>query len=234
MDSSITMEYIQQCAPGAPAGIVQAIIQTESGFNPVAIHVNKGVKLTRQPTSREEAEAWATWLIDSGHSLDAGLMQINSGNWKRFGLTAATVFDACENIRAGATLFSSGYSRALGSVGSGQLSIVAALSAYNTGDFKSGIRNGYVSRVLKNMRTSVTEEGPRITEAVFSNIGLGKTFSIETEKEPLPPESSKTDPYTVSTAVEGFDSPSATIGSPKLEQEAKPSDVNEIIGIGDR
>lgn len=204
MDSPITMEYIEQCAPGAPAAIVKAIIQTESSFNPLAIHVNKGVKLARQPASRKEAEVWGKWFIENGYNIDAGLMQINSGNWERLGLSTATVFDTCENIRAGATLFSRDHQHAVGSLGPGKSSIIAALSAYNTGNYLAGVRNGYVLRVMKNMNT--TEHGESQTPAPmgFSGAILGRPPIERIEKERSIMRLRPLDPFTAETAVEDF------------------------------
>jgi type IV secretion system protein VirB1 len=56
--------------------------------------------------------------------------------------TPEAVFDVCENIRAGAELFIENYSRAAADFGPGRDSLVSALSAYNTGDFTSGVQNG--------------------------------------------------------------------------------------------
>jgi len=57
-----------------------AIIRTESGFNPLALHVNGDFRLTAAPRSAAEAAVWANWLIARGYSVDLGLMQINSRN----------------------------------------------------------------------------------------------------------------------------------------------------------
>jgi type IV secretion system protein VirB1 len=151
MDMPVTIHHIERCAPCAPTAIVEAIIRTESGFNPLAMNVNQRVKIARQPASRKEAEAWAMWLQVNGYNFDCGLMQINSANWEKLGLTPENVFDVCENIRAGAKLFSENHSRAAAILGPGRASFVSALSAYNTGDFTSGVHNGYVSRVVQNI-----------------------------------------------------------------------------------
>lgn len=157
MDMPVTINQVEQCAPSAPAAIVEAIIRTESGFNPIAINVNRGVKLARQPASRKEAEAWARWLLANGYNFDAGLMQINSTNWKKLRLIPENVFDPCENIRAGAEIFNHNYSRAAATFGHGPPSLISALSAYNTGDFTSGVQNGYASKVVENARIGVSD-----------------------------------------------------------------------------
>jgi type IV secretion system protein VirB1 len=157
MDMPAITHQIEQCAPSAPTAIIEAIIRTESEFNPLAIHVNRGAKLARQPASRKEAVTWARWLQENGYSFDAGVMQINSANWGKLGLTPDNVFDACKNIRSGAELFTEYYSRAEANFRTTKTSLVAALSAYNTGDFTSGLKNGYVSRVMGNTRFTEVE-----------------------------------------------------------------------------
>ena len=41
MDMPVDVHHIEQCAPYAPTTIVEAIIRTESGFNPLAMNVNR-------------------------------------------------------------------------------------------------------------------------------------------------------------------------------------------------
>lgn len=55
----------------------------------------------RSATPAEAAEK-ARALLAQGRSLDLGLMQINSANLTRHGLTVETAFDACRNVAAGA------------------------------------------------------------------------------------------------------------------------------------
>jgi type IV secretion system protein VirB1 len=126
-----------QCAPGVAPDTVAAIAQAESGLEPLAIHDNT-VQRTFQPANLPEAIALATDLIVAQHhSVDLGLMQVNSANFATLGLSIANAFDACHSIEAGGHVLSSVYQRALR----------GALSAYNTGDPQRGVSNGYVSRV---------------------------------------------------------------------------------------
>lgn len=141
------LSLILACAPAVAPSTVQAIIDVESGGNVLAIGVNRGGKLRRQPANYAEAIAWAQWLLDNGKNFDAGLMQINSANWKRMGLTPATVFDPCTNIRAGAKILTDNYTNASKSLGPGREALLAALSSYNTGNRTAGFHNGYVGKV---------------------------------------------------------------------------------------
>lgn len=140
---------IQECAPQVALSTMQAVIRTESGFNPNALNINGGARLARQPSSRREAAAWAQWLISRGYSVDLGLMQINSANLPRLGLTASTVFDPCRNLQAGASILVDNYNRALRESKNSRTALLKAISAYNTGNFHGGFRNGYVARVVR-------------------------------------------------------------------------------------
>jgi type IV secretion system protein VirB1 len=140
---------IQQCAPEVHLSTMQAIIRTESGFNPIAININGGTRLPRQPRSKAEAISWARWLITRGYSVDLGLMQINSANLPRLGLDAESIFDPCRNLQAGASILVNNYSRAARQSDNSRSALLKAISAYNTGNFKGGFRNGYVSRVIQ-------------------------------------------------------------------------------------
>jgi len=204
MDMPIAIHHIEQCAPSAPSSLVQAIIRSESGFNPLAININRGVKLARQPTSRKEAEAWACWLLAHGYSFDSGLMQINSANLEKLGLTPETVFDPCENIRAGGELLTQNLSRATAAFGPGRSSILAALSAYNTGDFNSGIRNGYVSRIAQNagiIGAAEIEEAPPL---IHLDKGKRGTKDHRKERWTKKEKEGEVDPFTAPTTLDSF------------------------------
>ena len=52
------------------------------------------------------------------------------------------------SIRAGGTILAADYGRAAQQLGGGQPALLAAHSAYNTGDFARGFQNGYVARYV--------------------------------------------------------------------------------------
>ena len=126
---------------------MMAIVKVESGGNPLAINVNGLRRLARQPRSKKEALAWSEWLIDRGYSIDMGLTQVNSANLGRLRANIQAMFDPCANLAAGASILTSEYANASRLMGSGQDALRAALSAYNTGNHRAGIANGYVARV---------------------------------------------------------------------------------------
>jgi type IV secretion system protein VirB1 len=92
----------------------------QSALNPVALHDNTTSR-SYAPETVPEAVALAANLIHAqGHSVDLGLMQINSKNLDYLGLREADAFDACHSIRAAGNLF-------------------AAISRYNTGSPTRGL-----------------------------------------------------------------------------------------------
>jgi type IV secretion system protein VirB1 len=140
---------LQQCAPHVAVSTMQAIIRAESGFNPLALNVNASLRLQRAPRTAGEAAAWARWLIGQGYSVDMGLMQINSHNLVHLKLSPEAAFDPCSNVRAGAAILTAQYSRAVRVQGTGTQALLQAISAYNTGNFHAGFRNGYVAKVVR-------------------------------------------------------------------------------------
>jgi len=141
---------LHDCAPTVAPALVQALIRTESGFDPLALHLNGPVRLRTPPRTTAQAARWADWLIGQGYSVDMGLMQINSRNLPMLNLTPADAFDPCKNVRAGVTILTAQYTLAAQVHGLGPRTLLEALSAYNTGNFRAGFANGYVGRVLVN------------------------------------------------------------------------------------
>ena len=160
---------IERCAPQVAPSTIQAIIRTESNFNPLALNVN-GARLASQPRSVTEAVSWSRWLIDNNYSIDMGLMQINSRNLQRLGLTAEEVFDPCRNIQAGARILQSDYERAAKIHGPGNKALMLAISSYNTGSFERGFRNGYVEKVVKHSANGTASQTVNLA-CVIDNCG---------------------------------------------------------------
>jgi len=137
------------CAPPQVAPeTIEAVIRVESGGEPLALSINHpdGSSVSNAAGTIEEARATIRAALEHGDSVDIGLMQVNSGNLGRLGLTPDQALDACTNIQAGAQILADAYHDALKVAPPGQEALQAALSAYNTGNFKSGFANGYVGR----------------------------------------------------------------------------------------
>lgn len=140
---------IAQCAYNTHPDTVKAIIQVESAGNPYAIGVNFGGRNGHKPNNATEAALVARNLIANGKNIDMGLMQINSANMRRLGLSTEAMFDPCTNIRIGTKILSTNYVQAVDIYGPGENALRAALSAYNTGSMVKGFRNGYVAKYYK-------------------------------------------------------------------------------------
>jgi type IV secretion system protein VirB1 len=134
-------------APEVNTGTLLAFAYHESRLRPFAIHDDT----TRQssfPASAVDAVTLTHALLALGHSVDLGIMQVNSANFARTGLTVTTAFDPGESMRAGAMILTEAYRQcSRGHLDPGQAVQQAALrcaaSVYNTGDEQAGIANGY-------------------------------------------------------------------------------------------
>lgn len=139
------ISLVAQCAPTVAPETMSAIVIAESKGDPLRIGVNGGPTLMRQPRTKAEAIATARDLLARGANFDMGLAQINSANLPRLGVSVDQMFDPCQNLAAGARILAENYTRARD--GGLHDPLRAAISAYNTGSFTRGFRNGYVSRV---------------------------------------------------------------------------------------
>lgn len=147
MDAITFSALVIACAPLVHASTARALVAVESSFNPYAIGVVGGV-LDRQPRSRAEALATTNHLQTKGWNFSVGLAQINVRNFERLGLTAATAFDACANLRAMQTVLSECFERS-SVAATPQRALRQALSCYYSGNFDTGFRHGYVQRVTQ-------------------------------------------------------------------------------------
>lgn len=161
--ASIEFESLaRQCAPSVHPKTLAAVVKNESGFNPLAIGVNKGARLPHQPKTVASAIATAEYLAANGYNFDSGLGQINSVNVRKFGLSWAQVFDACANLRAAARVLTDCYQRAHANEPNPQAALRDALSCYNTGSFTRGHANGYVAKVERAAGTAPAAVVPAI------------------------------------------------------------------------
>jgi type IV secretion system protein VirB1 len=136
---------IRHCAPAVAPSTMAAIVQVESGGDPLAIGDNT-TRRSYYPRDRATAELLARRLLDAGHLLDLGIAQIDSMNFAGFGVTAHTIFDPCTNLSVGARILGGDYDFARRRYGNGQIALRHAIGMYNTGRLDAGAR--YVSRVL--------------------------------------------------------------------------------------
>ena len=159
------------CATNVAPITLQAVIEVESGGNPLAIHVN-GIEAQPVAFDVMGAVQLAESYIGRGYSVDLGLMQVNSRNLRALGISLFEAFHPCTNISAGATILSADYANASHLRGPGQAALQAALSAYNTGDFYRGFANGYVARYYGRSALASTVMGshvPRLAAPAVPN-----------------------------------------------------------------
>jgi type IV secretion system protein VirB1 len=142
-------DMLQHCAPNVAPTTIAAIIQVESGGNSFALGVNGPISNRPHPHNAAEAARLARHYMAQGYSVDLGLMQINSGNLRGLGYSVEQILDPCTNLKAGSRILSRGYSGATKRFGQGQAALKAALSAYNTGNYEQGFKNGYVAKYYR-------------------------------------------------------------------------------------
>ncbi|MBC5800208.1 MAG: lytic transglycosylase domain-containing protein [Candidatus Eremiobacteraeota bacterium] len=135
---------IADCAPRVGPVTMNAVVMYESGGYRYAIGDNT-VRRSYLPPDAASAETLARRLLRAGHNIDAGYAQVNSANFARLGLDARSVFAPCVNVAAGARILRDAYAAAARTYGPGQLALVHALSAYNTGGYWAGL--GYARSV---------------------------------------------------------------------------------------
>lgn len=145
LSSAAAIALALQCAPSVDAHTLIGIAQRESGLQPLAIHDNtsgKALVLDDKAKAVSEAEK----LINQGHSVDVGLMQVNSGNFGWLNITVQEALDPCRSIEAGAK-------------------VLTAFSRYNTGSPTKGISSGYAIAVSDSVHRVKADGGsPSVTE----------------------------------------------------------------------
>ena len=156
----------KKCAPKVSSDTLLAVVKQESGLNPYAIGINSKYKLKEQPRSKAKAIQVANKLLSQNVNFDAGIAQINSGNFDYLKIPVNKLFDVCENLKAAQRIMIDCYKIARNKLGNGQVALQHTLSCYNTGTLSKGFRNGYVSSVLAKAEIVV----PAIkTKQVLSN-----------------------------------------------------------------
>jgi type IV secretion system protein VirB1 len=147
MDAATFLALALACAPQVHPDTARAVASVESSFNPYAIGVVGG-QLQRQPRTRAEALATIDALQAGGWHYSVGLGQINVGNFARLGLTPGTALEPCSSLTAMQSVLGECYARAAANHAA-QAALRFALSCYYSGNFTTGLRHGYVRKVVK-------------------------------------------------------------------------------------
>lgn len=201
---------LTRCAPQVHPETMAAIVSAESRGHQFAIadagpvHLpwaqRKHLVRSLYPSSLEEAMRTAQSLIANGHTVSLGVAQVNDRNLRRLGLSLRDLFEPCQNIAAGAAILTEFYIRAESKFGKGTpKALRAALSAYNSGDWLRGERDGYVDLVYKQVgkplaiRTTPTQSRTVTTSRARPQLPKGistearKAFPLQvTEFSPSP------------------------------------------------
>ncbi len=170
------------CALNVSPVTLEAVARVESDGNPLALNVNRLPGPQPRPASVAEAVRIAESYIARGYSVDIGLMQVNNRNLPALGYTIEQVLDPCTNIAAGGRILTANYADAARRMGEGQPALQAALSGYNTGNFSSGFRNGYVAKYIGPGGVPALAGGVR--QAAASTTAAGKPVASKTRPSP--------------------------------------------------
>lgn len=145
---------LEQCAPRVSPVLMQALVRTESAWQPLAIGMDKAQGTVKQPTTLAEAIATARELAASGRKFSVGLAQIHVSNVALYGMTWEQAFDACQNLAVGQTILWNFYHRASASGYSGVAAIWASLRGYNSGGLDRPISDEYANRIFAYMSSA--------------------------------------------------------------------------------
>ncbi|MBY5413377.1 type IV secretion system lytic transglycosylase VirB1 [Rhizobium leguminosarum] len=145
----------RDCAPSVDPTTLAAIAKVESGFDPLAAHDNTTGESLHWD-DQTQARYGVKDRLDAQHSIDIGLMQINSKNFPVLNLTIENALQPCKSLAAAAYLLESRYAGG-DTAAARQLALRKAISAYNTGDLQRGFANGYVRKVEAAAREIVPQ-----------------------------------------------------------------------------
>ncbi len=145
---------LDQCAPQVSPVLMQALVRTESAWQPLAIGMDKAQGTVKQPATLVEAIATAKELAASGRKFSVGLAQIHVSNVALYGMTWEQAFDACENLAVGQKILWNFYHRASASGYSGVAAIWAALRGYNSGGVDRAMSDEYANRIFAYMSSA--------------------------------------------------------------------------------
>jgi len=150
---------LARCAPSVHPETMAAIVSAESRGHQYAIadagpkHLpwSKRKRLVRSfyEGSLDSAVARVNGLLAQGHTVSMGPAQVNDRNLPALKMTVRDAFDSCKNVAAGGKILTAFYVKAAKQYGPGDRALRAALSAYNSGSFVRGEKDGYVDLVFK-------------------------------------------------------------------------------------
>jgi type IV secretion system protein VirB1 len=172
----------QRCGASVSPLTLAAIAKTESKFETLQL-LDNTTQISRTYDALEPAASAAEYLIAEGHSVDVGLMQINSANLKRLGIRPRDALDPCTSIRAGASILTRDF-LASRQAPTQQIALRDALSMYNTGNTIHGYANGYVRRVESAAKSLAAHFDPTTSIELTARSGLNRIAQSDGESFP--------------------------------------------------
>jgi type IV secretion system protein VirB1 len=150
----IDLQTIQQCTQDVHPTTIMRIMTVETRKNPYSIGFRivknkQNYYIPNQPKNLAQAKYMATWLYNKGYAFDAGIAQINSSNFARFGVQPEHMFDVCTNIHVAGKILKEFYLKAKQNISNDQQALQAAISGYNSGKFNSNLGRQYVAKVMQ-------------------------------------------------------------------------------------
>lgn len=139
---------MEKCAPEVDVSTLSALVNTESSLHPFAIAVVNGPSY--YPKTIDEAQKLIDKLDKTDKSYSVGLGQINRSNFKKFGTNGHDLLEPCLNLSTSAKVLSACYKGAYKKFKTPNLALEAALSCYYSGNYETGKKAGYVSKVVAN------------------------------------------------------------------------------------
>jgi type IV secretion system protein VirB1 len=158
-------------------------------------------------------------LEAGGWNFSVGLAQVNRTNWLTYGLTTENAFEPCRNLVAGAAIlqscFAAARNRQFHAVADSpvdvQTALRASLSCYESGNFSTGYRTGYVQRVVD---TAVGQSPSASTVPAIAPIPVMPINAAMPTRSPLP--------RSVIRQPSRRDRDGVTAASPATDQQREP------------
>ena len=159
------LAFAQACGPMVSPVTTTAIVRAESSFNPLVIRDNTA-GITFEPGRLGLAEAIVREKSGAGHRLAIGLMQVTTPWVARLHLHAEALLDPCTNVGIGTSVLAVNYRACATGGRSPQSALACALSAYWSGNGRTG--GAYVNRVFKLAGSPLrVPETPGVTDGIL-------------------------------------------------------------------
>ncbi|WP_409054105.1 transglycosylase SLT domain-containing protein [Variovorax sp. GrIS 2.14] len=197
---------LDECAPQVSPVLMQALVRSESAWQPFAIGLDRSQGAVKQPASLLEAVAAAKELAAAGRKFSVGLAQIHVSNVTLYGMTWEQAFDACQNLAVGQKILWNFYHRASASGYSGVAAIWAALRGYNSGGVDRAISDDYANRIFAYMSSAPPQ------------VQIGGGVPV-----PKPANDKATLPFSVAASPTPSGKPERPGESPDIFEKGKPT-----------